>query len=179
MAWYLVKQRDFTLTFTLPCTQTPSIYVLPLEWETKFHIHTTGKIIVLYTSVFKIFSEGTGKQYSERTPPPQFKLLLIPSWLTFWFVTVVPKYYNFPHFWWTYWLSTNYDSACVNTVYKTGFRFWAHHFHKSENTAVTMSRMNVMHRKNQHYIGLCVWGRRTSLVRKCPNQWAGPRRVRT
>jgi hypothetical protein len=27
-----------------PCSRTPSIYVLPLVWETKFHTHTKQQV---------------------------------------------------------------------------------------------------------------------------------------
>jgi hypothetical protein len=39
--------------FSAPCSHTPSVYVLSLMWETKFHAHTkTGKVTVFYILIF-------------------------------------------------------------------------------------------------------------------------------
>jgi hypothetical protein len=75
---------------------------------------TTGKIIVLYILIFKFFdSRWEDRRFWTET---EFNLLLISSWIKFWFVTVAPKYLNcdtfsndlfatfmsrfWPTFWW-------------------------------------------------------------------------------
>jgi hypothetical protein len=64
---------------------------------------TTGKIIVLYISIFKFFYRRGGKTKKKLWAEweqafPEFNLLLISSWMRFSFVTFVPKYLNFATF---------------------------------------------------------------------------------
>ena len=58
---------------------------------------TTGKIIVIYISVFKsVDSKLEDKRLCTEWQQafPDFNLLLISSWIEFWFFKVVPKYLN-------------------------------------------------------------------------------------
>jgi hypothetical protein len=66
-----------------PCSQKSSIYVLPRMWEIK----TTLYYCVW---IFKVFKHRTGRQKIRRMDQ-----LLISSWMLFWFVAIVPKYFNF------------------------------------------------------------------------------------
>ena len=79
-----------------PYSQTPSVYVLPLVWETKPHTDTTQHAkLVLYILIFIFLdSELKNERFCTEWQQafPDFNLLLISSWVEFWFVGVVPQY---------------------------------------------------------------------------------------
>jgi hypothetical protein len=68
-------------------------------WAAKFRTHTKqlAKIVVLYIWIFIFFdSKLEDKTFCTEWQQafPDFNLLLISSWMEFWFVRVVPKYLN-------------------------------------------------------------------------------------
>jgi cellulose synthase/poly-beta-1,6-N-acetylglucosamine synthase-like glycosyltransferase len=82
-----------------PCSQTPSNYVLLLMSEIKFHtLKTTGKIIVLCILKFTFLDSRREDKWCWTKwwqTLREFNLLLIFWWIKYWFVPVVPKYFNF------------------------------------------------------------------------------------
>ena len=61
------------------------------------HPYKTGKIVVPYILIFKFFDsklEDKSLCTEWQQAYPDFKLLLISSWIEFWFVKFVPKYLN-------------------------------------------------------------------------------------
>jgi hypothetical protein len=82
-----------------PSSHTLSMYVPPFMSETKFHTHTKpqAKVIVLYILILEDFRQQTRRKmvWPEVQPElPEFFLLLISSRVKFWFITVVPNYFN-------------------------------------------------------------------------------------
>ena len=58
---------------------------------------TTGKIVFLYILIFKCLDSKLENKifcYEWQQAFPDFRLLLISSWMDFWFVKFVPKYVN-------------------------------------------------------------------------------------
>jgi hypothetical protein len=55
---------------------------------------TTGKITVFYILIFRFFD----MRREEKRFWTEYDVLLISSWMSFWFVSVVPKYLNFATF---------------------------------------------------------------------------------
>jgi hypothetical protein len=83
------------MSLPAPYFWTPSAYVFPLVWGTRFYIRITrtGKIIVLYSITFiYLESKWEDKLYG---PFLEFGLLLMSSWTQFWFVRVVLECLNF------------------------------------------------------------------------------------
>jgi hypothetical protein len=83
----------------------PYILLSTLFSNTISHCFThksTGKIVVLYISVLIFFRQQTRRQDSQVNVSkhcPNLKLLLISSWIKFWFFfTVFPHVWILPHF---------------------------------------------------------------------------------
>jgi hypothetical protein len=81
-----------------PCSQTPSVCVPPLMSKTKFHSHTEAQAKLYSWIFFNFYVFSTADMKTEGSVPNgallEFNLLLISSWIKFWFVTLVPKYVN-------------------------------------------------------------------------------------
>ena len=77
----------------------PSSYFPLSMWATKFHTHTKNRqnYIVPYILIFKFLDSKLGdKRFCTEWQQafPDFSLLLISSWIEFWFVKVVHKHLN-------------------------------------------------------------------------------------
>jgi hypothetical protein len=83
--------------FSAPSSQTLSVYFPPTMTETKFCTHT-GPWAKHYSLVYSnsyIFRQQARKQkVLDSLASPKFSLLLIYTWIKFWFVIVIPKYLN-------------------------------------------------------------------------------------
>jgi hypothetical protein len=84
------------------CSQTPSVHVLPLMWETKFHTHAKQLAelcfcIFLYILTFTFLDSTWEEKRLNRIVAvlPELSLLLFFLCMQFWSVSVVPKYLNF------------------------------------------------------------------------------------
>jgi len=110
ITWTILGEECWSLSSTLhsflhsPVTSsllgqifpsTPSAYIPPSTWATKFHTHTQQAKLQLCISKF-LDSKLEDKRFcTERLQAfPDFSLLLISSRIEFWFVTVVPQYLN-------------------------------------------------------------------------------------
>jgi hypothetical protein len=93
-----------------PYSQTPSVYVLPLLWQTKFHTHiiaTRDKIIALYTLLF-LDSKQEDKVYEWNASRTSHNVMSSHFFcMQFWFVSVILKHLN----------SLNIFKGCVSYLY--------------------------------------------------------------
>jgi hypothetical protein len=84
-----------------PCSQTPSVYVPPYFRDQLLHTYRTTSNISLVYSNFYIFWQQTRRQkvldwmVANIT---EFGLLLLSSWIIFWFVIVIPNIWTVTHF---------------------------------------------------------------------------------
>jgi hypothetical protein len=82
----------FQIFSSASCSQTPSVYILLLL---SHPYRTTGNIIALYILTLKFLT--TGKSTKGSGPStlalPEFSLILIFSWIKFWYVTLVPIFH--------------------------------------------------------------------------------------
>jgi hypothetical protein len=107
------------ISSSAPCSQTPLVHVSTLMSETRFHIRTEpqAKLSCLFPFLHFFTIDGKGEGFGPNgSKLPELNLLLLFSWIKFWFVTVVPKYLNgdtysnnlvaifmsrfWPAFWW-------------------------------------------------------------------------------
>ena len=93
---YLVPFRP-KCSLQHPILKHPQPTFLLLSDQVPYPYKTTGTIIVLYILILKVFdSKLEDKRFCTEWYQafPEFNLLLISSWIEFWFVKVVPKYLN-------------------------------------------------------------------------------------
>jgi hypothetical protein len=83
--------------------RSPSVYVLLLVWETKYHTHRKQRVrlCLFFILIFKSLKRRRQDRrfWAEWYQTfPEFNMLLISLWMQFWFATIVPKYLNFTTF---------------------------------------------------------------------------------